>query len=113
MRTKVLVVIQPDGFIEVYGDKETDVVIRVAPAVELTAESERLVEEFIETTLPRMYRDLYEPGRLRGSEMPLPITPDEIMQVKATRAVYEALDAYASESADTVQETSEGETWIL
>ena len=63
-RARVLVVLAPDGFCEVFALPEVSALVvsrlAVGPAEEV------LADEFLDASLPRPYRELYWPNRLRA-----------------------------------------------
>lgn len=78
-REKILVLLNSDGFVECFASKDVDVHITNVPHVSTPA-AEILVEEYIELTIPRSYRDVYWPSYRRAVEQIRHTTPADIMQ---------------------------------
>ena len=83
-RVKVLVVVHPDGYLQAFGDPDTDVRFACLHAVH--PQAEELAEELMELRLPLCYRRLYFPGYSRGTCLPEHLTPGEERQRAAQRA---------------------------
>jgi len=60
----VLVVLDPDGFVQVYGDKSAvDVHIGIMPSMD-SDEGKILAEQYFELELPRRFKEVYWPVNL-------------------------------------------------
>jgi NADPH-dependent 2,4-dienoyl-CoA reductase/sulfur reductase-like enzyme len=77
-RTRVLVILSSNGFVEVFAEREVDVHIAQGLHVE-TIEGERLAEEFLDGTLPKRFRELFLPGMLRATGLVERITPERAL----------------------------------
>ena len=73
----VLVVLNADGYVEVYAERHIDVHIATRPDT-TSAEGEQLADEYMELCLPTRYREIYWPINLRATEMIRTITPEDI-----------------------------------
>ena len=77
-REKVLVVLHSDGWVEVYAERHIDVkVVQKLHTIDESAEMATLLDEYIETTIPKCYRDLYVPVKLRAQDQCRLITADQ------------------------------------
>ena len=63
-RVGVLVVLHPDGFVEVFGDHE--VRVHTVDALAVHAEEEALADLYLNESLPTWARQLHWPGKLRA-----------------------------------------------
>lgn len=63
---RVLLVLNADGFVEVYGPPEVTVHVALRLATDGGHEAEQTADELLYATLPRNYRDLYFPRHLRA-----------------------------------------------
>ena len=64
-RSKVLVVLHSDGWVEAYAEKNVDV--HIVQRLHITNPANvHLADEYTESTIPRCYRDLYWPVKLRA-----------------------------------------------
>ena len=73
-RTKVLVVLNHDGYVEVYGERTTDVCV-VNKIRTAGVEQEKVAERIVEDSLSRPYRKLYMPGLRRATGQFRDISP--------------------------------------
>jgi hypothetical protein len=90
-RHPVLILCHADGYIEVYGDHQTDV--RIQPVPRMTSNAgEILAERYVETVIPRRYRDIYYPGNLLTRDMPREITPAMIANRDMELSMFRMLD---------------------
>ncbi|MCD4728166.1 MAG: hypothetical protein K8R46_10920 [Pirellulales bacterium] len=79
-REKVLVVMHPGGLVEVYASADVDVHICNRLFVDGdTGDLATAVDEYLEATLPKQYRGLHWPNRLRAVGMLEKITPESAM----------------------------------
>lgn len=76
-REAVLVLAHGDGWIEAFGEKHIDVRIEMVPYV-TTQPGEILAEEYVETSLPKRFRDVYWPGDRRAADMLRVVRPCDI-----------------------------------
>lgn len=77
-REKVLVMLSADGFVQVYAERNIDVkIVQRLHTLDESAEMATLLDEYIETTLPRCYRDLFVPVKLRAQDQCRVITPEQ------------------------------------
>ena len=92
-RVKVLVVLHADGLVEVYGDSHLD----VHCVNRLFVEGERgdlstAIDEYTTAAMPRCYRDLYWPNKLRAAGNVEKILPeqahDTLYQLSILRALW-------------------------
>jgi hypothetical protein len=77
-RSKVLVVLHPDGWIEVYGDDHVDA--RVVQRLDIgdeTPATATLLDEYIIGAVPRCYRSLYFANKLRATGTVEKVTPEQ------------------------------------
>jgi hypothetical protein len=77
-RKKVLVVLHSDGWVEAYSDKTVDVYITQRLHTEDDA-SVHLVDEYLERSLPKVYRRLYWPVKLRAVGQCRRVTPEAML----------------------------------
>ena len=101
-RETVLVVVNGDGWVQVYGQKHVDVRIVIAPYT-TTPEGERLAEEYVELTLSQRYRDLYWPGMIRAADMVRVIRPSDIVQHNWNLDLLRSIKRLGKELRDHVQ----------
>lgn len=78
-REAILVVLHADGWAEVYGEPHVDVHIAVMPHT-TTPEGELAAEEYLDTTLPRRYRDVYWPALRRAADFVRVVSPSDIVR---------------------------------
>jgi len=91
-RSQVLILLHADGYVEVYGPKNLDVVTRIVPKM-VTPAGEILAEEWIERSLPLRYRKLYGADCIRTTARIREIKPSDIAEVKAVREFFRALES--------------------
>jgi len=92
-RDPVLVVAQGDGWLEVYAQKHIDVQVRIAPWCP-GPQGELLAQEYVRLGLPYRFRDVYEPGNLRRTELIRQILPSDIALRNDERAVFQELTSW-------------------
>ena len=80
-RKKVLVLLNSDGFVECFANKDVDIHILNKPHASTPA-AEVLAEEYVELTIPRSYREVYWPSYRRAVEQVRKTTPEDIMRRK-------------------------------
>jgi len=74
-RTRVLVVLSSNGFVELFADKDVD--FHVAQRLHVdTIEAERLAEDLLDITIPKSFRNLFFPGKLRATALVEKITAE-------------------------------------
>jgi hypothetical protein len=77
-RKSVLVLLHPDGFVEVYSDK-TSVDARILCVPQMSSPAgEILAEQYVETMLTNRYRDVFYPGNRIALGNYTTITPELI-----------------------------------
>jgi hypothetical protein len=76
-REAVLILAHADGWLEAFADKHVDVRIAIMPAMK-TPEGELAAERYVESSLPRRYRDVYWPGNRRAADMLRVVRPSDI-----------------------------------
>jgi hypothetical protein len=79
-RVKVLVMLRADGWVEVYGEKNLDV--HIVQRLNAGAEDAALannIDRFHERTMPRAYRALHWPGKLRAFDQCRTVTPETML----------------------------------
>jgi hypothetical protein len=75
-RPKVLIVLHSDGWVEAYAEKNVDV--HIVQRLHITNPvNVNLADEYIESTVPRCYRDLYWPVKLRAISQCRLVTPEQ------------------------------------
>jgi hypothetical protein len=89
-RSKVLVVLYPDGFIEVFGDDRVDARVVNMPSVPVRGEA--IAEDYIGFILPKPYRDVYWPGMSRATGNVARITPHDITHQQRCLGLLRACD---------------------
>ena len=108
-RHKVLLVLHADGFIEAYADRDhVDVRTVVMPHV---PGGEILAEEYMELTLPRVYRDIFFPLNRRAVDNVRKLAPSQIVQQQLDREFLSTLTDLRAE-VDKEHERS-GYDWGL
>ena len=76
-REKVLVVLHADGFVEAYAERHVDVhIVNRLQVEDERGELATAVDEYMEATLPRKYRGLNWPNKLRAIGNMKTITPE-------------------------------------
>ena len=78
-RVKVLVVLHSDSWVECYADKTVDVHIVQRLHVENDA-SVHLVDLYLEGLLPKCYRRLHWPVKLRAADQCRKVTPEMMLE---------------------------------
>jgi hypothetical protein len=79
-RVKVLVVLHANGWAEVYADDHVDV--RVVNRLFVENEDAMLantIDAYMEGTMPRTYRNLYWPRKLRATGLCEKVTPEKAL----------------------------------
>jgi hypothetical protein len=78
-RERVLVVLRSNGWVEVYARRTVDV--RVVNRIHATGDSEtaHALDRLVELQLPKCYRRLYFPVRLRGAGQVRKVTPEQAL----------------------------------
>ncbi len=97
-RTKVLVVLSSDGFVEVFGGREVDCHVAQRLAVD-SIEAERMAEEFLDGTLPKRFRELFLPGMLRATGLVERITPEKALDTLWQLEILKGLRELRAEKA--------------
>ena len=91
-REAVLVVVQSDGWIQVFAEKSVDVRIEMLPN-SITPEAEVLAEEYVGLSLPKQYRDVYWPSMQRAADMMRFVLPSDIARRDWELDFLKALDS--------------------
>jgi len=107
-RHKVLIVLHADGFIEAYADRDH---VDVRTVVMPQSSDETLAEEYLELTLPTVYRDVYFPLNRRAVDNVRKLAPSQIVQQQLDREFLSTLTDLRND-ADKEHERS-GYDWVL
>ncbi len=99
-REKVLVVAHGDNFIEVFGAKNVAALIVRCPTMG-SNNGEELAEDYLESSLPQRWRELYFPGFLRASLANRPLVPSVIDEAQWTRDFLTGINDMSSQQAPT------------
>lgn len=75
-REAVLLVLNPDGWVEAYAERHVDV--HIAIRLHVPPEGEQLADEYLDLTLPRRFRQVYWPGLLRAADTVRTVTPSDV-----------------------------------
>ena len=98
-RIKMLVVMRGNGLIEVYADDHVDVhMVNRLDVGDLTAEGATLLDEYHMGTMPRCYRRLYWPKKLRAMGFYEKITPEQALDTLAKKSIVRGLRAMREEA---------------
>ena len=90
-RQPVLVVVNHDGFIEVYANRNAvNCHIAVKPEA-VGADEEQLAEDVIELEMPRRYRELYWPGNQVAVGQVRKRTPEQIAEFEYQKEMFQTL----------------------
>lgn len=109
-RTKSILLVHAGGHIQLFGDQLLDVRVIDVPHVQ-SVRAEILIEQWIESELPRPYRDIYFPGNLRASGN---VRTDYTVADLADREYDLGFVAGLNELQDKWTEAKEGDVvWIL
>ena len=104
-REQVLIVAHADGWIECFAERHIDVRIVIMPDVN-TPESEILAEQYIESSIPEVYRKIYWPGNLRSAGMIEKISPSVLLWRDWELATIKAIGRMGERLNGTVREES-------
>lgn len=103
-RQAVLLVLSPDGYLELFADSNVDVRVERLPVAQARA-AEVMGEDYLEATLPRRYRELYWPGKRRATAIVRPLRPSTIDAAnRAERTMRELNELLDSLNTDDQQE---------
>ena len=103
MKSTVLIEIAADGFITVYGDDHVQVKIINRPLVSTAANGCRL-DEWIDSILPRRYRDIRWPGNIRTYGQYDPVTLDGVrIRIDSMNAI-EALNSLGGKPMTSIRQ---------
>lgn len=97
-REKVLVVAHSDNFIEVFGPKNVTVLIARCPTTG-GLDGEELAEDYLESSLPPRWQELYFPGYLRASLANRPLVPSVMDESQWTRDFLTGINNMSSQQA--------------
>ena len=89
---KVLIVGHADGYLELFGPEHITAKIVRCP-VAFNAEMETMAEDFLELSLPPVWRSLFFPGYCRASAMLRPLLPTEIQDSKVVAELLKTLNS--------------------
>ena len=90
-REPVLMVGHADGWVEVFAERHVDAHIAMMPFA-ATPEAQVMAEEYLESKLPRRYRELYWPGMKRAAELVQIVTPDDILYWEWKAEMFRAVE---------------------
>lgn len=96
-REKVLVVMHPDGLVEIYGGRELDVC--VAQRLHVPQHCEPAAENYLDGTLPKRYRGLFFPGKLRATGLCETVTPEKALDTLWRLEILKGLRAMRQEQS--------------
>jgi hypothetical protein len=72
--------LRADGWVEVYGEKNLDVhIVQRLDAGDEDADLANSIDRFHEGKMPRSYRSLYWPGKLRAFDQCRSVTPEAML----------------------------------
>ena len=91
-RQAVLVLAHADGWLEVFAEPNIDVRIAMVPTTGTIA-GESLAEQVVDLALPRRYRDLHWPGKLRAADRLRVLRPSELLHRDHELALLRGLNA--------------------
>jgi hypothetical protein len=101
MRTRVLIVLSADGFVELFGERGIEAL--VALRLDVPQHCEAAADTYLTATLPRRWRDLFYPGKLRATGLVEKLTPEQalstlhkLQELRELRALREDLAPKAS-----------------
>ena len=91
-RVPVLVVLHPDGWVEIYGENLDVCVVTKLDGGDIPA-AEVLAEQYLDLDIPRRFRPLYFPVNLRATGQCETRTPEgELRRLRELRFVRECRD---------------------
>jgi len=105
-RQPVLILAHADGWVEAFGNRNIDIHIAMAPAMD-SPEGRIAAEAYLDNTLPHRYRGLYVPGNLRAADLLREVHPSDIADRNWRLSMLNVLDRVGSTSDDG------GELWIV
>ena len=77
-RQPVLVVLNSDGFVQVYADQEkVDVHCAIMPTI-VSDEGQILAEQYLELEMPRRHREVFDPNKLADTHQVRERPPNDI-----------------------------------
>ena len=97
-RTRVLVVLSSNGFVELFAGKDVDFHVAQRLHVE-TIEAERMVDEYLTNALPKQYRDLFFPGKLRATGLVSSVAPGKEIEARYQLSILKGLREVRDEQA--------------
>lgn len=96
----VLVVLNGDGYVEVYGNRRARVAMVTRPYVEDECATEAtLIDEFMESELQDEHRELYSKEHLKAADKARRITPQMLLESREELALIRELRTRASSPA--------------
>lgn len=99
--TRVLVTIDEEGYVQVYGEKHVKARIVRVPAAK-TPTGQRTAEEIVYAQLPYPYKDLYLPGKVRAAGISSPLDPRAALDsLRTKRSIKELNRCLAQPKQDT------------
>lgn len=96
-RQPVLIALHGDGFVECFAEKNIDFHVERVP---YCPGDEVLAEDTFEQRLPRRYRDLFWPGKLRASAMNRPLKSSVILDTIVVNDLVGELNRIESKEAE-------------
>lgn len=88
-REAILIALHADGYIETFASKSVDIKFVDIPHC---PGRESLAEDYVEQSLPHVYRKLFYPGYVRGHAMHRPLTPSTIAEADAVTSFVKGLN---------------------
>lgn len=103
-RERVLIVSHPDGHLEVFAEKNVIVRIERVPVAH-SRDAERIAEDFLERSLPPVWRDMYFPGNRRATGTATPLFPSKIRDANQIERLLDSLNGL-------LEQEQEAEAWM-
>ena len=98
-REKVLIVLNVDGFVEVYAEDHVD--CRIVNRVDVSdPEAEILAERVVEKQLPPAYCDLFYPGGRRAIGNVESIRPSDLWQRETNSRIHKTLRLWSNSESE-------------
>ncbi len=100
-RQAVLVVMLPDGGVEAYAERHVDVhFINRLDAGREDGDLANMVDAYLESTLPRPFKELYWPNKLRGTGVHERVTPERAADALFKTSILRGLREFRKEVAN-------------